>query len=225
MTQQAPQRKDYGWFDKMMRGIGRLLARFFRWFWSLKWKVKGPAIAGALLVLFIAIGAAGGGLKDDQRAPVAADAPSTPTPTGSATTPQPTATTKSTAGAGASPTPRAVPATPPPTTAVSPATSPAAKATVTPTSPAPAAPTPAPPTAVPAAPTAVPPTPLPPTQAPQTDGHTWYTSSASNANRYYCDLDPEVKSLSQANLLSYPSEAALNAAWGSRRTKSPNSNC
>ena len=42
MTQQAPQRKDYGWFDKMMRGIGRLLARFFRWFWSLKWKVKGP---------------------------------------------------------------------------------------------------------------------------------------------------------------------------------------
>ena len=56
-------------------------------------------------------------------------------------------------------------------------------------------------------------------------GHTWYTSAASNATRYYCDLDPEWKTLSPANLRSYPSEAALIAAWGAARTKSPVSHC
>ena len=76
------------------------------------------------------------------------------------------------------------------------------------------------------APTPVPRSPTPsPTPAAESDGHTWYTSAASNATRYYCDLDPEWKSLSPANLRRYPSEAALIAAWGAARTKSPVSHC
>jgi hypothetical protein len=59
----------------------------------------------------------------------------------------------------------------------------------------------------------------------QPSAHTWYTSAASNAKYYYCDLDDGWKSLSPSNLRSYPSEAALIAAWGSSRVKHPSSKC
>jgi hypothetical protein len=89
-----------------------------------------------------------------------------------------------------------------------------AGASTTPT--ADSTPTPIPPLATPA---------TPPTPIAESDGHTWYTSAAGNATRYYCDLDSGWKDLSPANLRSYPSEAALKAAWGSARTKSPSSRC
>lgn len=86
----------------------------------------------------------------------------------------------------------------------------------TPTSTGNSTPTPVPPLLATAVPTA---------SLTGTDGHTWYTSAASNATRYYCDLDSEWKTLSPANLRSYPSEAALKAVWGASRTKSPSSHC
>jgi hypothetical protein len=43
--------------------------------------------------------------------------------------------------------------------------------------------------------------------------HTWYTSSASNATTYYCDDDPEWRTLSPRNLRQYPSVAALKADY------------
>ncbi|MBK8561394.1 hypothetical protein [Candidatus Amarobacter glycogenicus] len=64
-----------------------------------------------------------------------------------------------------------------------------------------------------------------PTTAPASDGRTWYTSSASNAQYYYCDLDDGWKTLSQSNLRAYGSEAALKAAWGNSRVKHSASKC
>lgn len=109
---------------------------------------------------------------------------------------------------------------PPPTSAPTatpgvPSATPTARPTATATPPAPPTPTTRP--TVTATPTA-PPTPVP-------TAHTWYTSAASNATYYYCDLDPGWKTLSPANLRSYPSEAALNAAWGASRVKHPASKC
>lgn len=68
-------------------------------------------------------------------------------------------------------------------------------------------------------------TPVPPTVALTSDGHTWYTSAANNAQYYYCDLDDGWKTLSQSNLRKYDSEAALKDAFGRSRTKHPDSKC
>ncbi len=54
---------------------------------------------------------------------------------------------------------------------------------------------------------------------------TWYTSSHSSAQYYYCELDPQWKSLSPAYLRSYPSEVALLAEWGKTRVKYHSSKC
>lgn len=68
-------------------------------------------------------------------------------------------------------------------------------------------------------------TPVPPTVALTSDGHTWYTSAANNAQYYYCDLDDGWQTLSQSNLRKYDSEAALKDAFGRSRTKHPDSKC
>lgn len=68
-------------------------------------------------------------------------------------------------------------------------------------------------------------TPVPPTVALTSDGHTWYTSAANNAQYYYCDLDDGWQTLSQSNLRKYDSEAALRDAFGRSRTKHPDSKC
>ena len=85
------------------------------------------------------------------------------------------------------------------------------------------------PTSVPSTPTVTVPTatPRPPTSVPQqpaSDGHTWYTSSASNAQFYYCELDSGWQQLSAANLRSFQSQAALRDAFPSR-TKHVDSRC
>ena len=121
-------------------------------------------------------------------------------------------------------------------------------ATVAPSNTAPAATNaPALPTNTPVAPTATATlatnTPLPPTSVPSTntppppptstpsptaipsDGRIWYTSAHHSAQYYYCDLDQGWKQLAPSNLRSYPSEAALKAAWGGSRVKHPESKC
>ncbi len=54
---------------------------------------------------------------------------------------------------------------------------------------------------------------------------TWYTSSHSSAQYYYCELDPQWKSLSPVYLRSYPSEAELLAVWAGTRVKFHSSEC
>ncbi len=50
-------------------------------------------------------------------------------------------------------------------------------------------------------------------------------TATSPAQYYYCELDPQWKSLSPAYLRSYPSEAALLAAWAGTRVKFHSSKC
>lgn len=64
-----------------------------------------------------------------------------------------------------------------------------------------------------------------PTVASPVGQMTWYTSSHSSAQYYYCELDPQWKSLSPAYLRSYPSEAALLAVWAGTRVKFHSSKC
>jgi len=85
MSEQPP-RTNYGAFDNFMRWLGRMLAHFLRWFWALKWKIKGTAMGALAVVLLIAIGSAGGG---DNKTPSKADvrAAESPTPTPKLPTP------------------------------------------------------------------------------------------------------------------------------------------
>lgn len=62
------------------------------------------------------------------------------------------------------------------------------------------------------------------TSSAASEGHTWYTSAASNASVYYCELDEGWKGISPSNLRSYPSLEALLTAYPSR-TKSATSKC
>jgi hypothetical protein len=77
-------------------------------------------------------------------------------------------------------------------------------------------------------PDATPPAPVPapappPAAAPAApaSAHTWYTSSASNSTTYYCDDDPEWRTLSPRNLQSFPTVAALLAVYPSKHLHRP----
>jgi len=67
--------------------------------------------------------------------------------------------------------------------------------------------------------------PSPPSQSTPTGPMAWYTSSHPSAQYYYCELDPQWKSLTPAYLRSYPSEAALLAVWAGTRVKFHSSQC
>ncbi len=73
-------------------------------------------------------------------------------------------------------------------------------------------------------PSALPTQPMPTATSPAGQ-MTWYTSGHSSAQYYYCELDPQWKSLSPAYLRSYPSEAALLAVWAGTRVKFHSSKC
>jgi hypothetical protein len=75
------------------------------------------------------------------------------------------------------------------------------------------------PSPVPAAASAAPPPALAPSATSGT--HSWYTSSASNATTYYCDDDPEWRTLSPRNLQSFPTAAALNAVYPNKHLHRP----
>ncbi len=61
----------------------------------------------------------------------------------------------------------------------------------------------------------------PDTSGAASSAHVWYTSAASNATAYYCDDDPDWRTLSPANLRSFPSVAALLAVYPGRRLHRP----
>ena len=151
-----PPRKDYGGFDNRMRGLGRGTGSFLRWFWALRWKVKGPVIGVLTLLLFVAIGSAGGGDNKTEKAFVGSET----TPAGEAKTATTTNPPKATDTARPASTPKpsdtAAAATVPPTSAAAATNAPAPTNT---TASQPATPTPQPATVVPA-------TPVPPTIPP-----------------------------------------------------------
>ncbi len=181
--------------------------RGWRRFWALPWKWKGTFIGIAGFLLLVIAGSVSGSSDEPSKTSPDRTATSTSAATAKATdTPKPGSTSTTTAPVATS-----IPSNT--TAATSTNTAKAAS-----TTPVPDTSTPVPATSTPV-PTAATNTPIP------GDGHTWYTSSASNATRYYCDLDPEWRDLSASNLRSYSSEAALKAVWGSSRTKFPGSNC
>lgn len=51
----------------------------------------------------------------------------------------------------------------------------------------------------------------------------WYTSAAANARYYYCEADGV--EIAAKNRRDYPTEQALLAEWGGRRSKWPQSKC
>jgi hypothetical protein len=76
-------------------------------------------------------------------------------------------------------------------------------------------------TRAPQSPTAAPAAIRTPTPVMSASGHSWYTSSASNATNYYCDDDPGWQALAAANLKQYPTAAALKAAYPGRTLHQP----